>query len=118
MARRSNSFSQEKLDCVAARITSLMRANESMNAFCRRCGDIDSGNMSRYMGAKTMPTLEILMSIADATGVTLDWLAAGREPKYRADVRPAVSVAAHGKHGIAAGGNVMVVTTKGKRDAT
>ena len=96
---------------MASRIKLLVRDDESLNAFGRRTG-IDSASISMYTSAKTMPTLEALISIADATGVTLDWLALGTEPKFRRDMRSSVSIAAHGKHSIAAGGDVVVHQTK------
>lgn len=52
-----------------------------MNAFCRRVGSVSSGNMSNYINAKRMPTLETLMNIATTADVSLDWLATGRGPK-------------------------------------
>jgi transcriptional regulator with XRE-family HTH domain len=56
-------------------------------------GNIDSGNMSRYMSAKVVPTLDTLISIADAANVTLDWLAIGVGPKFRSEIGKAVSIA-------------------------
>jgi transcriptional regulator with XRE-family HTH domain len=108
MARRSKKFSQEALDAVAWRIKSLIQEGEGLNAFGRRMG-IDSGSISMYTNAKTMPTLEALLSIASASGVTLDWLAAGIGPIYRRDVVSVpTTITANGAHNIVAGGNVTV----------
>jgi transcriptional regulator with XRE-family HTH domain len=118
LANRTKKFSQGVLDAIAARLKMLMVEGESMCAFCRRMGDLDSGNMSRYMRGKTMPTLETLMSVADVTNVTLDWLAAGVGPKYRKDAAPlpTMTITAKGAHSIAAGGNVTVNHTSPKEN--
>jgi transcriptional regulator with XRE-family HTH domain len=108
MARRTKNFSQPDLEALAVRLRDLVGDGESMNAFCRRVGNVSSGNMSLYVNAKKMPTLETLISIANAAGVTLDWLATGLEPKFRRDIRTPVSINASGKQSIAAGGNVTI----------
>lgn len=52
---------------------------ESVHAFAKRAG-INDTSMRAYL-KDTMPGLDKLVAIADASGVTLDWLARGMEPK-------------------------------------
>lgn len=63
-----------------------MTDSEGVNAFCRRMGNLDTGNMSRYMRAKTMPSSDTLKLIASAAGVSIDWLLTGERPTPFADV--------------------------------
>lgn len=43
--------------------------------------------MRDYTSGKKVPGLDAALAIADAAGVTVDWLATGREPKRRAELR-------------------------------
>lgn len=52
---------------------------ESVHAFAKRAG-INDTSMRAYL-KDTMPGLDKLVAIADASGVTLDWLARGMEPR-------------------------------------
>lgn len=52
--------------------------DENSHAFARRAGIPDS-TLRRYLSG-SMPTVDKLLVLADAAGVTLDWLAAARGP--------------------------------------
>jgi len=67
----------------ATRLT-LALSGESIHAFSLRSGIPDS-TMRKYL-AGTMPGLDNLLAISEASGVTLDWLVAERGPMRREDV--------------------------------
>lgn len=54
-------------------------------SFAKRCGFSDS-LLGAYLRGEKKPGFDNLVTIAQVTGVTLDWLATGREPKFRRDV--------------------------------
>ncbi|MFN3375187.1 MAG: helix-turn-helix domain-containing protein [Burkholderiaceae bacterium] len=56
-------------------------AEEPVAAFARRC-DIGESLIRKYL-AGSEPSATNLVKIADAAGVSLDWLATGRGPKRR-----------------------------------
>jgi len=58
-------------------------------SFGRRTG-LNESLLRKYLHGAQPNTLN-LVSIADAGGVTVDWLATGREPKFRRDVVAAAS---------------------------
>ena len=60
--------------------------NESVSSFSRRCAPGESVIRS-YLNEGKQPRMDYLVSIADAGGVTIDWLATGRLPKRRADLK-------------------------------
>jgi transcriptional regulator with XRE-family HTH domain len=62
-------------------------ADDTVSAFARRCGMAEATIRSYLDGKK--PVYDKLVKIADAAGVTVDWLATGREPKYRSQARQA-----------------------------
>lgn len=55
--------------------------------FAAECGIGESTLRNILQGA--LPRADILVSIANAGGVTVDWLATGRPPKTRAELRAA-----------------------------
>ncbi|WP_043062131.1 XRE family transcriptional regulator [Brucella anthropi] len=59
---------------------------ESVHAFSKRAGISDS-TFRQYLNG-TMPGLDKLIQIADAGGVTLDWLATGKGPKQTGEALP------------------------------
>lgn len=61
--------------------------------FAKLCGFSDS-LMGSYLRGEKRPGLDYLVAIADAGGVTVDWLATGRLPKIRAELRDLVGKAA------------------------
>lgn len=65
------------------RIRALMNG-DSTSAFARKCGISESLLRKYLLGA--MPSSDRSAAIAEACGVTADWLITGREPKLRADV--------------------------------
>lgn len=61
---------------------------DSISSFSRRCGVVEGTLRNILAGA--WPRTDNLVAIANAGGVTVDWLATGRLPKFRADLRNAV----------------------------
>lgn len=59
---------------------------ESVSSFSRRCGFKTEGKLRSYLNG-SLPSIEAAAAIADAGGVTVDWLATGRLPKTRAEYR-------------------------------
>lgn len=55
---------------------------EPVASFARRCG-ISEGLIRSYLKADKQPAMERLIRIADAAGVSLEWLATGRGQKAR-----------------------------------
>lgn len=70
-----------------------LRADGSVAAFARRCG-VGESVLRSYFSGVNQPGLEYLVAIADAGGVTVDWLATGRLPKTRAELLALQAVAA------------------------
>lgn len=60
--------------------------------FAKRCGFSDS-LLGAYRRGEKLPGLENLAAIADVGSVTIDWLATGRPPKTRTELRAAQSQA-------------------------
>lgn len=65
-------------DSFAARLRKCI-ADEPVAAFARRCG-ISEGLIRSYLKAEKQPGMERLVRIADAAGVSIEWLATGRGP--------------------------------------
>ena len=61
--------------------------DEPVAAFARRCGFGESLLRKYLQGSE--PSATNLAKIADAAGVTVDWLATGRGPRTRAEAREA-----------------------------
>lgn len=55
--------------------------------FAKECG-LPESNIRSYLGGK-FPSIDKAAAIASAGGVTVDWLATGRLPKTRAELRAA-----------------------------
>lgn len=55
---------------------------EPVASFARRCG-FSEGLVRAYLKGEKQPGMERLVRMAEAAGVTLDWLATGRGPKRR-----------------------------------
>lgn len=62
-----------------------LKADDSNVAFAKKI-NITEGTLRAYLNGKSLPGMSVLSSIANATGVTIEWLVTGREPKFRADV--------------------------------
>jgi transcriptional regulator with XRE-family HTH domain len=62
----------------------LIIGSESISAFARRCG-IGESLLRKYLNG-SLPNSHNLVLIADAAGVTVDWLASGRLPRSRAEI--------------------------------
>lgn len=58
---------------------------DSGASFSRLTGIAES-SLRAYLTKGTKPGMEHLVAMAQARGVTIDWLATGREPKLRADL--------------------------------
>lgn len=61
---------------------------ESVSSFSRRCG-IKEAVIRSYINDGRAPPIFNVVAMADAGGVTVDWLATGREPKTRAGLKAA-----------------------------
>lgn len=72
----------------------LVIGDEPRASFARRCG-LPESLVRKYL-AGAMPSADRLVAIADAAGVTVDWLATGREPRLRRDLVAALQAAATG----------------------
>lgn len=59
--------------------------DDSISSFSRKC-DVVEGTLRNIL-AGAWPRTDNLVAIAEAGNVTVDWLATGRPPKYRADLR-------------------------------
>ena len=59
--------------------------DESVSSFARRCGVGESTLRNILNGA--LPRTDYLVAIANAGGVVVDWLATGRLPKTRSELR-------------------------------
>lgn len=65
---------------------------ESVSSFSRRCG-IKEAVIRSYINDGRAPPIFNVVAMADAGGVTVDWLATGREPKTRAGLKAAQQAA-------------------------
>lgn len=77
-------FRENENETVALRIREVI-GDQFVSAFARRCG-IAEAVIRTYINDGRMPPLNKAAAIASSGGVTLDWLATGREPKFRRDV--------------------------------
>jgi len=59
-------------------------ADETVSSFARRC-KLPEATIRSYLDGKK-PVFDKLVKIADAAGVTVDWLATGRGPRTRAEL--------------------------------
>lgn len=75
-------------DTFQERLRDLVGLEKSIS-FARRCGFSDS-LLGAYIRGEKKPGFDNLVTITKVTGVTIDWLATGREPKYRKDVAAAL----------------------------
>lgn len=62
--------------------------DEPVASFARRCG-FSEGLIRSYLKDDKRPGMDKLVRMADAAGVTVDWLATGRGPRTRAEAREA-----------------------------
>ena len=62
----------------ASRLKSLI-GDKSLAAFSKKCG-VGEGSIRQYLGG-SVPGLDKVIAIAEAEGVSVDWLATGREEK-------------------------------------
>lgn len=60
--------------------------DESVSSFARRC-KIGESVIRGYLTLGKRPRVDHLVSLAEAGGVTVDWLATGRPPKTRAELQ-------------------------------
>lgn len=77
---------KKESDAFSARLREII-GDESVSAFARRCGVREGTIRNIFSGA--WPRTDNLISIADAASVTIDWLATGRLPKTRSELRQA-----------------------------
>jgi len=76
----------DESDALVARLKELIGGNVS--AFSRQCR-IRESLLRKYL-AGSQPSTFNIVAMADAGNVTVDWLAAGRLPKTRAELRAAL----------------------------
>lgn len=62
--------------------------DEPVASFARRCG-FSEGLIRAYLKDDKRPGMDKLVRMADAAGVTVDWLATGRGPMRRECAKPA-----------------------------
>ena len=78
-------------DALVARIKEIV-GDESASSFARRCGFSESV-LRGYLVEGKKPGVDYLVAIAEAGNVTVDWLATGRPPKTRSELRATPPVA-------------------------
>jgi transcriptional regulator with XRE-family HTH domain len=69
---------------------------ESQTAFARQCG-VTTTNMGKYLRGELQPGFDVLIRIAERTGVSLDWLLLGEggtSPRHRGMTRTRASLEA------------------------
>lgn len=79
---------------------------ESVSSFSRRCGVGESTLRNILNGA--LPRTDYLIAIANAGAVTVDWLATGRLPKTRAELRTTSSQSQSQTEGLTDDDNEML----------
>lgn len=62
-----------------------MIGDESVSSFSRKCG-VSEAVLRSYLNDGRTPSIDKATAIAEAGGVTLDWLATGRPPRTRAEL--------------------------------
>lgn len=72
-------------DAFAIRLSEII-GDESVSSFARRC-KIGESVIRGYLTLGKRPRVDHLVSLAEAGGVTVDWLATGRPPKTRAELQ-------------------------------
>lgn len=70
-------------------------SDRKISWFARECGFSDS-LLGAYLRGEKRPGMDNLVAMANAAGVTVDWLATGRPPKTRAELRAAAQPASSG----------------------
>lgn len=79
-------FSKPESD-MDARFIQRLRAiigDDSVSAFARRCGLTESAIRAYFSGKR--PTMQNLAAMANAAGVTIDWLATGQGVRTRSEL--------------------------------
>ena len=75
----------EESELFIARLTEII-GEDSKRSFAGRC-HLSDGLLGAYLKGEKLPGFKHLVSLADAGGVLVDWLATGRMPKTRAEQR-------------------------------
>lgn len=78
----AESFASRLRECIG---------DETVSSFARRCG-IPEATIRSYLDGRK-PVFDKLVRMAQAAGVTLDWLATGRGPKRRTNAQHIENVA-------------------------
>lgn len=78
-----DSSSKDKLESFADRLNDVI-GRRSARSIAQMCG-LSDGVMRKYLFGESTPNVERLVAIADALGVTVEWLATGRGPKSFSD---------------------------------
>lgn len=85
-ASYSHGHIDSEKNSLAARVKECM-SDKSVSAFARECGMNES--TLRYILSGSFPRTDHLTAIANASGVTVDWLATGKGIKYIRDLKHA-----------------------------
>lgn len=72
---------------VATRLLEII-GTDSLLSFSRRCG-VNEGTLRNIIKSGANPRSDHLVAVADAANVSIEWLATGRGPKWRKDLRAA-----------------------------
>ncbi|MDR4518920.1 MAG: hypothetical protein MRK00_16240 [Nitrosomonas sp.] len=72
---------------LAARVKECM-GNKSVSAFARECDGMNESTL-RYILSGSFPRTDHLTAIANASGVTIDWLATGKGIKNKSSLKEA-----------------------------
>lgn len=81
---------QDESDALVDRIKEVV-GDSSVSSFSRRCGFGES-ILRGYLAEGKRPGIDYLVSMANVGGVTVDWLATGRLPKYRRELTQSMSL--------------------------
>lgn len=81
-------------------------ADRKLVWFANECGFSDS-LLGAYLRGGKLPGLENLVAMASAGGVTVDWLATGRLPKTRAELRATTQQSQSQGNSVAGGAQLL-----------
>lgn len=71
----------------AERVAFLVDREKNTSRFARKVG-VSEGVVRKWRNGESDPSREHVVAIADAYGLSLDWLAAGRGPMFASEKRP------------------------------
>lgn len=89
MARRTGTRTSPELEGLAERVRSLLRDGESQADFAARAGVSQAGLSGILRGA--IPGIDVVIAIANAGGVSVEWLALGIEQPGNRELKTQVA---------------------------